>query len=187
MKMRQILKAVIPAVVFSLSMGLNPGVWAGSSNNNDTVTVKVAPILSISDEVGNFELVFEEETGSAAGAISKNKVVGYKVRANAMPNAALPGALSAKLSVAIPNIDLRAVGGNYVNDGTANNATLVKTEDPVIVGTTVVALANKPASTGVSGQIMQGRYFISWDALAKADLQAGVVGNATLTTTLKDA
>ena len=171
----------------ALVLGVAHSALATVSNDADTITISVDPILSISDEVGNFTIKFTNATGSAAGSISEGQTVGYLVQANTMPNTALAGALSAKIGTAFTNIELRAVGGSYVNNGTVSNAVLASAGDPIVVGTTGVALANKPVSSGTPSKILNGRFFVNWNAKALADLATGDGGSATLTVTLKDA
>lgn len=170
----------------ALALGATHSAWAAVSNNSDNVTVTVESILSVSDETGNFTIKFDNATGSSAGSISTGQTVGYIVASNTMPNAALAAALSAKISVPLTDKELRAVGGNYVNDGTASNAILESAGDPVVVGTTAVALANKPASTGTAGKVLKGKWFVNWSAKALADLFPSSE-TVTLTVTLKDA
>lgn len=181
-------------IMAALVLGAARSAWAGPpSNNNDNVTVKVEPALSITDEVGNFTIEFNSLTGSAAGDVSTGQTVGYIVRANTMPNAALAGALSAKINATLTNIQLRAStdATAYVNGGTASNAILTPvntdTANPTVVGTTAVAIFDKPASTGSAGKVLRGTAYMNWNAKATADLVPGDGGTVTITTTLKDA
>lgn len=160
--------------------------WAATADDADTVTVSVPSILSISDETGNFTLTF---LSSANGGVTNGQTVGYQVQANNMPNSALAGALSAKINTLIDGITIRAnEGRTYVNNGTASNAILEDASASVInMGTTATAVMNKPASTGASGQILNGTAFVNWGAVATRDLTTADGGSATLTVTLKDA
>lgn len=176
------------AVFALLAVALPSGAWATSVDNADTVTVSVPSSIAISDETGNFTLTFSN--GSSTNSESTGQTVGYLVTANTMPNAALAGALSAKISSAITGVTLQANMANdsFQNLGSANNAVLTATQTtPLAVGTSVVALANKPASTGTPGQILNGRFFVNWNAKATQDLAPGSGGTTTLTVTLKDA
>lgn len=180
-------------VVAALVLGATHSAWATSANNNDNATVQVQPVLSITDEVGNFTIQFNDATGSATGSISTGQTVGYIVKSNTMPNAALAGALSAKINTTLTNIQLRAStdGSAYVNGGTASNAVLTPvntdTNNPTVVGTTAVAIFDKPASSGAAGKVLNGTAYINWNAKATADLVPGDGGTVTITTTLKDA
>lgn len=180
-------------IVAALVMGATHSAWAKESNNSNGATVSVASVLSISDEIGNFTIAFNNATGSATGSISTGQTVGYLVNSNSMPNTALAGALSAKIGGLLTGIQLRAStdATAYVNDGVAANAILVPantdTANPTVVGTTAVAIFNKPASTGVAGKVLKGRAYINWNAKATADLAPGDGGIVTITTTLKDA
>lgn len=178
------------AAVFAMLAVVLPGAaWAGSADDADTVTVSVPASIGISDEAGNFTLTFAN--GSSTNSISSNKTVGYIVNSNTMPNAALAGALSAKISSAITGVTLQAnmASDSYTNVGTASNAILtpVNTATPVAVGTSLTALANKEESSGAAGQILNGTFFVSWNAKATADLSPGDGGSTTLTVTIKDA
>lgn len=180
-------------IVAALVLSAAHSAWATESNNADSATVTVASVLSISDEVGNFTIAFNNATGSSSGSVSTGQTVGYIVNSNSMPNTALAGALSAKISALLTNIQLRATtdATAYVNDGVAANAILTPvntdTANPTVVGTTAVAIFDKPVSTGAAGKILKGRAYINWNAKATADLAPGDGGTVTITTTLKDA
>ena len=169
-----------------LAMALPGAAWALTANDADSVTVTVPTILSISDDVGNFTLTF---TGSAAGSTTNGQTVGYIVDANNMPNTALTGALSAKISALLSGITIRAnPARTYVNDGSASNAVLTESTAAVInLGTTAVNIMDKPASAGSSGKILHGRAFVNWGAVADTDVTTANGGTVTLTVTLKDA
>lgn len=180
-------------VAAAFALAATPSAWAATADDSDSVTVTVDPVLSISDEVGDFTITFTNATGSAAGDVSTGQTVGYIVKSNTMPNAALTGALSAKLSTTLTNIEIRGTtdGTSYVNDGSASNAILeavnTDTANPTVIGTTATSMFNKPSSTGTAGKILDGRAFINWNAKATADLVPGDGGTVTLTVTLKDA
>lgn len=173
--------AVLALLVFAPA-----SVWAASVDDADTVTMTVPTILSISDSTGNFTLTF---SSAASGGRTNFQTVGYTVSANAMPNAALAGALSGKISAALSGIELRALTGrNFTNTGTANNAVLVESPGgEVAVGTTAVALMDKPISTGSEGRVLSGTGFVAWQGLATRTLTTSDGGSFTLTVTLKDA
>lgn len=174
------------AVLALLVLGTPAGAWAASVDDVDTVTVTVPTILSISDSTGNFTLAF---TSAASGGRTNFQTVGYDVSANNMPNAALAGALSGKISAALSGINLRALSGRtYINSGSANNAILLESSGgEVTVGTTAVALFDKPASVGSEGKVISGRAFLAWQGLATRTLTTSDGGSVTLTVTLKDA
>ncbi len=180
----------IMAVAAFLAVTLPGGAWAGSSDDTRTVTVTVPATLSITDEVGNFTLPFQN--GSTSGAVSKNQNVGYRVICNSMPNSALSGAISAKISAALTGVTIRGQSESdaFDNQGTGSNATLVSVNvgNPISVGTSTTAIATKPStSAGTAGTLLNGTYFINWTALATQDLGPGTVGTTSLTVTLKDA
>lgn len=177
------------ALVLAMLAVVLPGsAWAANVVNDvDTVTVAVQPTISISDATGNFSLTF---TDTAPNALTNNfQTVGYVVQANTMPNSALTGALSARISALLDGINLLALTDRVFNNaGSASNAVL--TESPggtVTVGTSPVPLMDKPASTGSSGMILSGTAFVSWRAQATRDLTSTDGGSVMLTVTLKDA
>ena len=160
--------------------------WALTADNGDTVTVSVPTILSISDTVGNFSLVF---TNSANGGTTNFQTVGYTVNANNMPNTALAGALSAKVNTLLSGINIKALGTRtFTNGGTVSNAVLTEAPaGPVTIGTTATGIMDKPALAGTSGKILTGTAFVAWQAVATRDLTTADGGSVTLTVTLKDA
>ncbi len=160
---------------------------ATQADDVDQLTVSVDPILAISDDIGNFTIKFTNATGSAKDSISTGQTVGYLISANNMPNTALSGALTAKISSALTGIQVRATGGTYTNDGSGDNGPLTPASATVNVGTTAAILANKPATSTAAGKVMTGKYFVNWNALATTDLSPGAGGTVTLTVTLKDA
>lgn len=177
--------------VAALMLGMTHSAWAGTDDQSHVVTLKVNPILSIeSPETTNFDLVFDNTTGSGANSISKNKVVAYNVEANNMTNDALAGAVSAKLSVLVADVEIRGTSDAtaYVHKGGADGAILTPTDptNPVVIGTTATALFDKPASAGTAGKVLHGTAFVSWDAKLLAEKGAGTLGTPTLTVTLKD-
>lgn len=181
-------------LVAALTLGAVHSAWAATASDSDSVTVTVAPVLSIADvEVGNFTLAFDNTTGSSTNAISTGQTVGYAVKSNNMPNAALPGALTAKISGLLNNIEILGftAADGYVNEGAAGNAILepVNTSEasPTVIGTTAVNMYNKPSSVGTAGKFLQGRAFIHYRAKALSDLVPGDGGTVTVTVTLKDA
>ena len=173
------------AAVLALGM---PGAWAASVDDTDTVTITVNNILSISDEVGPFTLAFDNDTGTVSGSASTGQTVGYLVQANNLPNAAVAGALSAKISALLDGITFRANSGMaYNNTGSSGNAILAPVDSgPVVIGTATTALADKPASTGAQGKVLNGTYFVNWGAIANRDLSDTDGGAVALTVTLKD-
>ena len=185
----------MPLAVFAamLVVGVTHSAWAGTVNKTHVVTLSVDPILSISSEVSDFDLLFTNATGSGANAVSVHKVAAYKVEANNMPNAALAGALSAKLSALIPDIEIRGTTDttSYTNSGTAGAAILspvnTSATTPTVIGTAVTAFFDKPASSGGAGQVMHGTAFIAYTAKTLIERKAGAIGSTTITVTLKDA
>ena len=169
-----------------LVVALPGAAWALTADNADTVTVSVPTILSISDEVGNFPLVF---TSSANGGTTNFQTVAYTVNANNMPNTALAGALSAKINTLLSGIAIKALGTRtYTNGGTSSNAVLTEAPvGPVTIGTTATGIMDKPALAGSSGKILTGTAFVAWQAQATRDLTTADGGAVTLTVTLKDA
>ena len=169
-----------------VAMAVSGTAWATSVDDADTITVTVPTVLSISDEAGNFTLTF---TSAANGGTTNFQTVGYIVQSNNMPNSALAGALSAKISTLLDGINIRALSSRtYTNAGSASNAVL--TESPggaVTVGTSLVPLMDKPSSSGSSGKILSGTAFVAWQAQATRDLTFTDGGQVTLTVTLKDA
>ena len=174
---------MMAAVILAVGM---PGAWAISVDDADTVTVSVPTVLSISDETGNFTLAF---SSSANGGTTNFQTVGYVVKANNMPNSALTGALSAKISSLLDGISIRALAGRtYTNNGTASNALLADNGAGIVtVGTSLAGLMDKPSSSGASGKILDGTAFVAWQAQATRDLTSSDGGGVTLTVTLKDA
>ena len=175
------------AIFVALAVALPGAAWATAVNDADTVTVAVPSILSINDDTGNFTLTFQS---TSTNGITDFKTVGYNVSANNMPNSALVGALSAKVSPALTGMNLRALAGRtYTNNGTASNAVLSEAPTGVVaIGTTATGIMDKPALAGTSGQILNGVAFVAWQAQATRDLTAADSGQATtLTVTLKDA
>jgi hypothetical protein len=185
----------MPLAVFAaaLVLGVTHSAWAGTVDKNHVVTVNVNPILGISSETGDFTLAFTSATGSGANAVSTNIVAAYNVEANSMPNAALAGAVSAKLSALIPNIEIRGTtaADSYTNLGSASAAILspVNTSEttPTVVGTAATAFFDKPTSSGGAGRVLHGTAYVSWTAKTLVEQQAGTLGTPTLTVTLKDA
>jgi len=159
--------------------------WAGSSDDSDTVTVNVSPVLSITDTVGNYTLTFAD---FAAGSLTNGQTVSYTVKANNMTNSAITGAVSAKISALLDGITFQAnPGRTFVNNGAANNATLTESIAGVIViGTTAVNIMNKPASTGNQGKVLNGTVFVNYSARALRDLSVADGGAVTVTVTLRD-
>lgn len=173
----------VAAVILAAGM---PAAWAASADDADTVTVSVPTVLSISDETGNFTLAF---ASSANGGTTNFQTVGYAVSSNNMPNSALTGALSAKVSALLDGINIRALGGRtYTNNGSASNAVLTESPTgPVTIGTSATGIMDKPALAGSSGKILTGTAFVAWQGKATRDLTFSDGGSVTLTVTLKDA
>ncbi len=174
----------------ALTLGVTHSAWAATASDADSLTVSVASILSITDEVGNFTITFDNNTGSAAGSISTGQTVGYAVNANNMPLTALNSALTAKLSALLTNIQVRGStdATAYVNGGGAGNAILAPfntdTNAPTVIGTTDTRMFDKPAT---GNKVLKGTAYVNWNAKATADLIPGDGGTVTLTVTLKDA
>jgi|GEM_PF-2659663 len=174
------------AILAVLTAVLPSAAWAASVDDADTVTVSVPTILSISDSTGNFTLTF---TSAVSGGTTNFQTVGYAVQSNNMPNAALTGALSAKLSALLDGINIRALGSRtYTNSGTASNAVLTEAPSGVVtIGTSATGIMDKPASSGNSGKILSGTAFVAWQGQSTRDLTTSDGGSVTLTVTLKDA
>ena len=170
-----------------LALAVPGSAWAASVNDADTVTIDVANILSITDEVGNFTLTFLTD-GTTAGSVSSGQTVGYILRANNMSNSAIAGALSAKINAALDGITFRANSGmSYVSGGSSGDATLNPVSSGAVnIGTSATALFDKPASTGNQGKVLNGTAFVNWGAIADRDLADADGGSVTLTVTLKD-
>lgn len=171
----------------ALCMALTAGstAWAGTANQTHALTVKVGDILSITvGEDPNFTLTFDTDFGN--GAVSTGKTFSYIIRSNTMPLSALAGAISAKISATLSGINIKAFPGDYTNEGVAGYATLTKTTAETVVGTTAVALADKPASAGANGKLLKGTFPIHYRAVATRDLSTADGGTVTLTVTLKD-
>ncbi len=180
-------KLVRVAVTLAMLALVVPGsAWASTVDDARTVTVSVPTILSITDETGPFTLTFAD---AASGGTTNGQTVGYIVKSNNMPNSALTGALSAKISGLLDGITIRAnPGRTYTNAGSASNAVLQESSASFInLGTTAVNVMDKPALAGASGKILSGTAFVNWGAVATRDLSLADGGAVTLTVTLKDA
>jgi hypothetical protein len=183
-------KITLWMVVFSLGLlagGTHGQAWAASVDEGSSVTVNVNEVLSIQEQVGDFSLTFENifEDNNSTG-----QTVGYILYANNMPNAALPGALSAKLSKVMPGIDIKAnlSSGSYTQPGGPSGyARLVPDSTAgIVVGETTTSLMSKPTSGGNDGKILAGRAFINWSATATRILTPDDSHVVRLTVTLKD-
>ena len=174
------------AIFVVLAVALPGVVWATAADDADTVTVSVPTVLSISDGTGNFPLTFQS---TSTNGVTNFQTVGYAVSSNNLPNSALTGALSAKISTLLDGINIRALGTRtYTNNGTASNAVLTESPaGPITIGTSATGIMDKPAAAGSSGKILNGTAFVAWQAQATRDLTFSDGGAVTLTVTLKDA
>ena len=165
-------------------LGLTRPVWAGNASDNSDVTFAVGNSISITEATGNFTLTF---TDTVNGSVSSGETVIYTVKANNMPNAALTGAVSAKVSALVDGISLKAFPGDYTNSGTSGNAILSKVAAEMVIGATAVNIYNKDAGSGNQDKVLNGTIPIHYRGVATRDLADTDGGTTTLTVTLKDA
>jgi hypothetical protein len=182
-------KMTLWMTAFSLGLlagGIDGQAWAASVEDTSSVTVNVAEVLSITDQFGDSTLTFND---FVSGSASTGQTVSYRVLANNMSNAAVPGALSAEISADLSGITIQAnMGATAFQDaGTTGNAVLKPdATDGIIVGTTTTSLMSKPVSTDTQGKVLNGTAFVNWSANATRDLAASDGGVVTLKVTLKD-
>lgn len=168
----------------AIVLGLTRPVWAGNASDNSDVTFAVGNSISITEATGNFTLTF---TDTVNGSVSSGETVIYTVKANNMPNAALTGAVSAKVSALVDGISLKAFPGDYTNSGTSGNAILSKVAAEMVIGATAVNIYNKDAGSGNQDKVLNGTIPIHYRGVATRDLADTDGGTTTLTVTLKDA
>lgn len=159
---------------------------AAQSNDADTATVLVPNVISITDTVGNFTLTFADVV---SGSLTNRQTVVYDLKANNMPNTALAGVVSAKISALLSGITIKGdPADTSTNNGSAGNIVLNQSgSGDITVGTTAVSLLNKAATIGAQGKVLKGNVGVSWVAVADRDLASTDGGAVTLTVTLKDA
>ena len=176
--------------ILTIGMLLAPPGWvsAATKDFSQNVTVNVGNVLSITFE-DDPNLVLEFTNDFSQNAISfTGKTIVYTVRANNMPNSALLGAVSARISTALNGIAIVGDPGAYINDGTSSSATLVESAaDFITIGTTATNMFDKPASSGTDGKLLAGRAPIHYRARALRNLTPADGGPTTLIVTLKDA
>ena len=160
--------------------------WAGQSNDVDTATVIVPNILSITDTVGNFNLTFAD---IVTGSQTNRQTVIYTLKGNNLPNTALTGVVSAKISTLLSGITIKGdPAATSTNNGTSGNIVLSESvAGDIAMGTTAANMADKAATVGVQGKVLNGSLGVSWVAVADRDLAVTDGGPVTLTVTLKDA
>lgn len=183
----------ISVVIAALAVIAVPGaVWAAQEGTRSSVTVAVPSMLSITQDVGDFTLKFED---SKAGSVTNGQTVGYVVMANNMTNEFLRGAVSYAISAADgrDSLDGIIIGPNspagYRNRGLPENATLEPSIFEFRGGrliSTTRYIMDKPPSSGPAGKILNGIVYVNWGAYAYRDLTPADGGSVILTVTLKD-
>ena len=167
------------------SQGLFPATcWGRSAEVSHSVSVVVIePMLSLSDDTEDFSLSLGRD---AAGASGNAQVVNYQIYGNVIPTAPVKGIISGKLSGGQEGIEIQADVGSFANQGTPGHAQL---QEHLIgfqtIGDELVPLADKGASSGNQGGILNGTIPIAWKATTTDDLPAGTYP-VFLTVTLKE-
>lgn len=158
--------------------------WGRSVETSQTVSVVVVePMLSLTDDAGDLSLTLDR---SETGVDSDARVVNYQVYGNVIPTTAVEGVISGKLSSGQDGIEIQADVGGFANQGTPGHAQIQEHQAGFqAVGTEPVPLADKGASSGGQGGVLNGTLPIAWKAAATEDLPAGTYP-VILTVTLKD-
>ena len=180
------------AILAAVALVLPAGAWAASVSDAKSVNITVGNALSIiADPAGAINLQFNSATGAETGSISTAGTIGYVVQANAMNNAAIPGAVSAKINAPISGMTFQAAAGGLAYIPAAGSPAGNATLNPVSTSAVPITIAgtnlfDKPVSTGNQGQVLNGVAFVSYVAVADRDLADADGGSLTVTVTLKD-
>lgn len=167
------------------SQGLFPSpCWGRSVETSHNVSVIVVePVLSLSDDAGDLSLRLE---GGNTGASSDARVVNYHVYGNVIPTTPVAGVISGKLAGGPEGIEIQADVGCFSNQGTAGHAQIQEHHAGFqAVGAELVPLADKGASSGDQGGVLNGTLPIAWKATSTGGLPDGT-HPVILTITLKD-
>lgn len=141
------------------------------------------PVLSITDETGDFTLVF---TDFVSGAVSSTQEVTYRVQANNMAAGTVSPAVTAELGSTFDSAGLEADVSSYSNLGDPEFSTLEEAQSGYTeIGTSATSLANKSPGTGHGEFCLDGNLVITWRAKLTADTPAGSESRS-LIVTLRD-
>lgn len=141
------------------------------------------PVLSITDETGDFTLTF---TDFVSGAFSTTQEVSYRVQANNMAAGTVSPAVTAELGSAFDTAALEADVSAYSNLGEPEFSVLEEAQPGYIeIGTSATSLARKKPGTGHGEYCLDGSLVITWRAKLTIDAPAGSE-NRSLIVTLRD-
>lgn len=145
--------------------------------------VDVPPVLSITDETGDFTLSFAD---FAAGSLSSTQDVTYRVQANNMAGGTVSPAVTAELGSAFDLATLEGDVSSYSNLG-ESEFSILEESDPgyVAIGTSATPLTTKKPGTGHGEHCLDGNLVVTWRAKLTADAPAGSESRS-LIVTLKD-
>lgn len=145
--------------------------------------VNVAPVLSITDETGDFTLTFSD---FAKGALSSTQAVTYRVQANNMAGGTVAPAVTAELVSAFDLATLEADVSSYSNLGESSFSALEEGQSGYVeIGTSPTALADKKPGTAHGEHCLDGNLSVTWRAKLVTDTPPGSESRS-LVVTLKD-
>lgn len=145
--------------------------------------LNVPPVLSITDETGDFTLLF---TNFLSGTLSSTQQVSYRVQANNMATGTVSPAITARLGSLFDTVELQADISSYTNAGNDRFAALQEVNaGPITVAASATPLANKSPGVGHFDYCLDGNLVITWRAKLTTDTPAGSE-NRSLIVTLRD-
>jgi hypothetical protein len=154
---------------FFVFSGPLPSVWAGFGLNG-----RVPPVLSISDSTGSFTLYFDS---FQKGSHSTVEVVTYRIQANNMAQGKVRGAVSVKVSPALPKKSGLILEGDvqgYQNLGKKKFAELEESKKGYrMIDKKETSLADKKKGQGSGDLCLDGELRIAWRSSLTRHAPAG--------------
>ena len=171
---RIIASAAVLALLFS---------GAALAQSSFILTVAVQPEMSLSSQESTLPLKFQNY---AQGSRSNVRTAGYRIQANNLSSGSIQGIVAAKLKDPLERVELSASFQNYENLG-EKGFSVPRAVQPGFqpVTTSGTALATKEGGDRGGSRVLDGRFFLAWQATLTEEAPAETQ-TASVTITVKD-